>query len=642
MRLAFRLALTFGLLAAASSVLVGGLLRYRFTETETERFRVDVKGICERINFEVQRQAEADRTLVTGFCKGNELVQQVGIALDKKDIEPEQDFESRRLSFSERVRSQRRAFGVDELLVGTENGEIVGVSPTNLIGMPPSEVDALLRADPSGFVLRVAPIPAIVTRCERPSPRGKFVGMVAARHLDPMIDRIARTLAITVEPSWPHRASITHDDDEDTINTPVPAPTPREKSKPAPRHATTKTPQPTPSPTPSPRSASSASGSASPSPSASSAAAPAGAGERATCELRDGKGAILSFDIIKSTKKLESDLEKIDRTTGLLAIITAVVTFFIAVILARSISRPLSELAQEAGKVAAGDAQPIKVRGSGEVRDLGAAFDRMIKDLAVTRRRLAAASRVAAWREVARRVAHEVKNPLAPIRAAVETLRRLRAREDPRFDEYFDEGTRTVLDEVHRISNIVTEFTRFARLPPPRPQDLDVEEVARHVVQVHKATAGEQIHLAHVAQRRAPMIRADRDQVIQVLTNLVQNALYAVKDLPNGAVTLTTDTDGHYVSFTVADNGSGISPEFAGRLFEPYATTKGASGTGLGLAIAQRIAYEHNGELSYVGVSSNGRGAVFRLVLPVEGPPPASETPSPPSSSDEAHNEGLP
>jgi nitrogen fixation/metabolism regulation signal transduction histidine kinase len=202
----------------------------------------------------------------------------------------------------------------------------------------------------------------------------------------------------------------------------------------------------------------------------------------------------------------------------------------------------------------------------------------------------------------------------------------LRAREDPRFDEYFDEATRTVLDEVHRIANIVTEFTRFARLPQPRPQDVDIEEVAKHVVQIHKPSA-EGIAFAHVAQRRAPVIRADRDQVIQVLTNLVQNAFDAVREQPNGAVTITTDTDGHYVSFAVTDNGSGIAPEMAARLFEPYATNK-ASGTGLGLAIAQRIAIEHNGELSYVGTSASGAGAVFRLLLPIEGPGPTSESPS--------------
>jgi nitrogen fixation/metabolism regulation signal transduction histidine kinase len=357
----------------------------------------------------------------------------------------------------------------------------------------------------------------------------------------------------------------------------------------------------------------------------------AGGAERTVCQLEDAHGSALRFDVVKSTKDLEANLAQIDRTIGVLAILAAAVAFFVAVLLARSIGRPLAVLAAEAGKVAAGEAQPIQIRGSGEVRELGLAFDKMITDLAMTRRRLAAASRVAAWREVARRVAHEVKNPLAPIRAAVETLRRLRAREDPRFDEYFDEATRTVLDEVHRISNIVTEFTRFARLPPPRPQEVDVDEIARHVLQVHKAAAGA-TRLAHATLRPAPgPIRADRDQVIQVLTNLVQNALDAAKDTPLPEVTLTTDSDGHYVSFAVSDNGPGVAPEFAGRLFEPYATTK-ASGTGLGLAIAQRIAYEHNGELSYIGPRSGGAGAVFRLVLPIEGPPAASEVSSPPSS----------
>jgi len=612
LRLALRLALTFGLLAAASSALVGVGIRYRLVATETERFREDVRGICERIKGEVKRQADADRTLITGFCEGNELVEHVGLAIDSGEID------ERRLSFSSRVRTERKAFGMDELLVGVEKGDIVGASPTTLIGMAPSEVDALIRADASTYALRMGPVPAIVTRCTKASPNGRLVGMVAARHVDPTMDRIARTLGITVVPSWPRRAAVADDDGSETAaltTATASAPKPRPKSAKGPASAKSSAPPP---PTP-----------VAPSVATSSGASVAGGAERATCQIEDARGAALPFEIVKSTRELEANLAEVDRAVGVLAIVAAAVAFLVAVVLARSIGRPLSVLAQEAGKVAAGEAQPLQVRGSGEVRELGLAFDRMITDLAVTRRRLAAASRVAAWREVARRVAHEVKNPLAPIRAAVETLRRLRAREDPRFDEYFDEATRTVLDEVHRISNIVTEFTRFARLPPPRPQDIDVEEVARHVVQMHKAAAGE-LHLSHVTQRRAPAIRADRDQVIQVLTNLVQNAHDAVKDVPGGAVTLTTDTDGHYVSFSVADNGSGISPEFAGRLFEPYSTTK-SSGTGLGLAIAQRIAYEHNGELSYVGASANGRGAVFRLVLPVEGPPPSSEGP-PPSS----------
>lgn len=590
---------------------MGVAVRYRLVATETERFREDVRGICERINREVQRQADADRTLITGFCEGHELVERVGLAIESGELE------ERRLSFSEMVRTERTAFGMDELLVAIEKGDVVGVSPTSLLSVPPAEVDALIRVDASGFVLRKGPIPAIVTRCTKPSPSGRLVGMVAARHVDPMIDRIARTMAITVIPSWPKRASLEEQGGGERSS---PGAKPRTRSAKGPASAKPAAAEPSP-----PSSARPAADVA-----ASSAA---GDGERATCTIQDRSGAELPFQIVKSTRELQANLADIDRAIGVLAIIAAVVAFLVAVVLARTISRPLAVLAREAGKVAAGEAQPLKVRGSGEVRELGAAFDRMIEDLAVTRRRLAAASRVAAWREVARRVAHEVKNPLAPIRAAVETLRRLRARDDPRFDEYFDEASRTVLDEVHRISNIVTEFTRFARLPPPRLQEVDVEEVARHVVQVHRAAAGD-VRLSHVAQRRAPAIRADRDQVIQVLTNLIQNALDAVRDAPNGAVTLTTDTDGPYASFTVTDNGPGITPEFAGRLFEPYATTK-ATGTGLGLAIAQRIAYEHQGELSYVGASATGKGAAFRLVLPVEGPPAGSEaTPAPPSSGE--------
>ncbi len=595
MRLALRLALTFGLLAAASSVLLGAAVRTRLAENETARFRRDVDAICQRVQSEVKRQGRADQELVTGACKNGALVERVGIAIDQDVLD------ERRLGFVENVRDQRKAMGVDELLLATEKGEVVGVAPTSLIGMPAEEVDALVRGDATRYVIRKGPVPALVTRCRHPSQSGKLVGLVAARHLDPLLARLAETLGVSIVPSW-GRPILPAPDDEAEPAPPKPKPGKHGKQQPAPSASQ-----------------------ASPPVASAPAPPPPGASERTSCRIDDGAGNVLAFDVVKSKRELEQSLAAVDHAIGIAALVAAGVAFLVAIVLARSVSRPLAELAAEAGKVAAGEARPLKVKGSGEVRDLGAAFDRMIQDLAVTRRRLAAASRVAAWREVARRVAHEVKNPLAPIRAAVETLRRLRAREDPRFDEYFDEATRTVLDEVHRISNIVTEFTRFARLPQPRLGDVDAEEVARHVVQMHKAAAGDVI-LTHRAQRRAPTVRADRDQVIQVLTNLVQNALDAVRGTSGAAVSVTTDTDGHYVSFSVADNGSGIAPEIASRLFEPYATNK-PNGTGLGLAIAQRIAIEHNGELSYVGQGPNGRGAVFRLLLPVEGPPPVSETP---------------
>jgi len=556
------------LLAAVSTAAAGFAVRTRLAAKETERFQREVDGTCTRIVAEVHRQGEADQSLLGGACQGGELVDRVGIALDRGELG------ERRTGFSPIVQGERTAFDLDELLLAVEGGDIIGASPAALLGMSSRDVDRLLKSKVHGFTLRTGAAAAILSACTKRSDRGKIVGLIGARRVDSLLERLAKTLDVQVANASPSAPAL-------------------------------------------------ASASA---PSATTTANAGGELARATCRLQDNAGATLTFDVLKSTRELEDNLRDVDKAVGFAAAISALVALIAAFFLARSLSRPLAVLAREAGKVASGEARPLDVRGSGEVHELATAFDRMLRDLSVTRRRLATASRVAAWREVARRVAHEVKNPLAPIRAAVETLRRLRARDDPRFDDYFDEATRTVLDEVHRISTIVTEFTRFARLPQPKPEDVRVDDIVRHVVQIHAAAAGD-VALTFAPGRHVPNVQADRDQIIQVLTNLVQNALDATRGIVGGAVTITTSSEGHDVAIGVIDNGSGIAPEIADRLFEPYATTKGASGTGLGLAIAQRIALEHNGELSYLGPSASGRGSVFRLLLPIEGPAPVSDAP---------------
>ncbi len=346
---------------------------------------------------------------------------------------------------------------------------------------------------------------------------------------------------------------------------------------------------------------------------------------QAECNIDDGKGESVPIIASKDTSSLHASFEIVDKMILAYCSVFVGVALVLAMVFARGLSRPLSNLADEARKVASGEARPVRVRGTGEVADLTSAFDRMLDDLAATRRRLAATTRVAAWREVARRVAHEVKNPLAPIRAAVETLRRLRARSDPAFDGYFDEATRTVLDEVKRINDIVTEFTRFARLPPPKPQSLDLADVAKDVIKLHEPAAGK-ITLSVAAGKGLPKVMADRDQIVQVLTNLVQNAIDAMHETASGTIVVVLEALGKdRVAISVCDEGPGVQPEMVARLFEPYATNK-EHGTGLGLAIAQRIAVEHGGELSYVP-RSGAKGAEFRMVLPVEGPPPVSEMP---------------
>lgn len=562
MRLAPRLVLAFGFLAALSVAGLGYVVRENRWKRETERFDKDVKGACSRVSEEVKRQAAADLRLISVSCESTQLVDQAAMYLEAGELD------SHRLALARQVPRWRDAFGLDEMLLATDRGEILGGDPHELLALSRAEVESRMKGDAKHALLRTGPKPALVAVCLRKAERrGASVGLEGVRWLPPLLTRLGDNLGVNV-----------------TVGSSEPA-------------------------------------------------APAVDMAYATCPFTDAAGTSVTLVVTKPKQKLYDELAQIDETVLFAGLASTGLALMLAVLLARSLGRPIAELAAEARKVATGEARPLRVRGSGEIGDLVVAFDRMLDDLAVTRRRLAATSRVAAWREVARRVAHEVKNPLAPIRAAVETLRRLRARNDPAFDEYFDEASRTVLDEVHRIANIVTEFTRFARLPPPRPQELDLIEVVRHVIQLQKAGAGKAT-IDLVVRRAPPLVRADRDQVIQVLTNLVANALDAVgaKDgAEGGEVTVSIDSDGAgHAILTVTDNGPGIPPEIAARLFEPYATTK-AHGTGLGLAIAQRIAIEHNGELSCVASRSSegGRsprvGAVFRFVLPVDGPPPVSE-----------------
>jgi signal transduction histidine kinase len=331
----------------------------------------------------------------------------------------------------------------------------------------------------------------------------------------------------------------------------------------------------------------------------------------------------------RSRVPLLSALQDLDVTISLIGVGTLVAALVVSLLLSKSLSRPLVELAREAGAVAHGEPKPVAVRGAAEIRAFAESFNRAIADLTALRKRLASTERIAARREIARRVAHEIKNPLAPIRAAVETLRRLRARQDPAFDEYFDEATRTVLDEVQRITRIVSEFTEFARLPAPNPAPLDVVETLRAQAALHESS-GTPIAFS---SSPCPALNADRDQLVQLFSNLLQNAQYAAesrsaRDGLAPQVTVHVRPAGaDKICVVVSDNGPGLAPEMRARLFEPYATNK-PGGTGLGLAIAQRIVVEHGGEIAYS--ESPGGGATFTVELPVSGPSflqdaPASE-----------------
>ena len=295
-------------------------------------------------------------------------------------------------------------------------------------------------------------------------------------------------------------------------------------------------------------------------------------------------------------------------------------------VLAARVTRPVEALRDAAARVAAGDlGARVDVRASGEVGDLVRAFNAMTADLAQSRARLAQAERIAAWREVARRLAHEIKNPLTPIAMSVETLRDALERRRPDFPEIFEEGTRAISDEVRRLKRIVDEFSRFARLPAPdKAAVAPAELVASALALFPEPPPG--VTIDRQVAPGLPPVLADRDQILQVLLNLVRNALDALAP-GGGALSVAAARAPGGVAFTVRDGGPGIAREDVARVFEPYFTTK-EGGTGLGLAIARRIAEEHGGTLE--AESAPGAGAAFTLVLPAAGAAARATSPASP------------
>jgi two-component system nitrogen regulation sensor histidine kinase NtrY len=281
-------------------------------------------------------------------------------------------------------------------------------------------------------------------------------------------------------------------------------------------------------------------------------------------------------------------------------------------LLASRVTRPVEALERAAARVAAGDLEArVGVVAGGEIGELVRAFDDMTAELARSRARLAQAERIAAWREVARRLAHEIKNPLTPIAMSVETLREAHERRRGDFGEIFEEGTRAIGEEVRRLKRIVDEFSRFARLPAPERTPAAPEDLVESVLALFPEPPPG-VSISREVEAGLPPVLADRDQVLQLLLNLVRNALDAMP--AGGRLELSARRADGGVALAVRDSGPGIAAEDLPRVFEPYFTTK-EGGTGLGLAIAHRIAEEHGGRLE--ARSSPGSGATFTLVLPV-------------------------
>ena len=287
---------------------------------------------------------------------------------------------------------------------------------------------------------------------------------------------------------------------------------------------------------------------------------------------------------------------------------------------AARVTRPVRLLAEGAREVSAGNWNAhVDVRGPSEIRQLSTAFNSMTKQLNDQRERLIQAERVAAWRELARRLAHELNNPLFPLQTTVENLRRAREMNSDQFDEVFRESTGILLAEIENLKAIVGRFSDFSKMPQPELASVNLNDVVRSVVKlfegqfsaVGRPPITPELHL----DEQLPSIQADANLLRRVIENLVLNAMDAMP--AGGVLMLRTAAQDGGVHLEISDTGTGMTPEECARLFTPYYTTK-QHGTGLGLAIVQSVISDHGGRISVE--SEEGVGTSFHIDLPAKPP----------------------
>jgi signal transduction histidine kinase len=283
---------------------------------------------------------------------------------------------------------------------------------------------------------------------------------------------------------------------------------------------------------------------------------------------------------------------------------------------AARVTRPVEQLAIAAHSVADGDWNThVEVSGDDELGQLAKSFNRMTSELLSQKESLIQAERVAAWRELARRLAHELNNPLFPLQLTVENLVRARQQMPEQFDEVFRESSATLLAEISNLKTIIGRFSDFSRMPHPQLQPVEVNGLLRRIGQLFQAQLQ--------APDRAPIlckleldeniepIAADPELLHRALSNLVLNAMDAMPQ--GGTLTLQSRNSHGKAIIEVADTGSGLTQEECERIFTPYYTSK-QHGTGLGLAIVQSVVSDHGGKISVR--SQTGQGTTFVIELP--------------------------
>jgi len=332
-----------------------------------------------------------------------------------------------------------------------------------------------------------------------------------------------------------------------------------------------------------------------------------------------GLNALLTVPLTTRQQAIEREIDDLDRRILLAVLAFILIGSAIGYWMAERIADPVNRLQRATARLARGDLDArVAVTSSDELRRLVEAFNQMAGELQRHQATLERTHRLEAWADMARQVAHEIKNPLTPIQLSAEHLRRVHADRGAPLSPVLEGCVDSILSQVRLLRQIAAEFSSFASSPTPRPVDTNLADLVSEIVQPYRAGLPARVTLEVEVADALPVLSVDRSLIGRALTNMIENALHAMPG--GGSLTIVggMSPEGGSVRVSIRDSGVGMDRGALERIFEPYFSTK-AVGTGLGLTIAKRNVELHGGRIEVD--SAPGRGTTVTVTLPV--PPPA-------------------
>lgn len=323
--------------------------------------------------------------------------------------------------------------------------------------------------------------------------------------------------------------------------------------------------------------------------------------------------AFINLQHFGQQREFENQIQKFLVAIINVFILLLAISMILAIFVSSWLTAPLRILQESFSNVDFGKLnERISYDKEDEIGALVKDYNHKLDELEFTAQQLAKSERESAWREMAKQVAHEIKNPLTPMKLSVQQLLRVYNPEDPKSEEKLKKVANSIVEQIDALTKIANEFSNFAKMPNPSEEQLDLLKIVKGVKEFFTVDGHIKIYIS--SEQENIFVKADKDQMIRVFNNLLKNAMQAIPAEKEGVIDVLFEIKSHQVIISVKDNGVGIDASKINKIFVPYFTTK-STGTGLGLAMVKQIIENHNGSISFA--TEETKGTVFKITLPL-------------------------